>query len=115
DARSEASRPRRVEGVPAADAEPKLILPSLAQHYPVRVIDLERQRIRRIKPAEWDWSVNCREKVIVHSSPSSVRRRATRDRSGVSILADVCLMAGYDMVFVLPFHAYAASVSGRPI
>ena len=52
-AQAEDIRPRPVEGVPEADADPKLILHSLAQHYPVRVIDLERQRIRRTKPTEW--------------------------------------------------------------
>ena len=54
---------RPVERVPQADGDPEVVLHALAEDEPVRLVDLERERIGRIEPAEGDRPRHVREEV----------------------------------------------------
>ena len=55
------------ERVPQADADPEVLLHALAEHEPVRLVDLVAERVARAEPAESDRSLDSGEERLTHS------------------------------------------------
>src|SRR5664279_5020786 len=62
-------RARPAEGMPQADRDPEVILHPLAQNQPIRLVDLERERVARIEPAERNRPGDIRKESTFHAEP----------------------------------------------
>ena len=80
------------ERMPEADARPKVILHALAEDHPVRLIDLECQRIGRVEAAELDAARTRRSKngPVTSFAPSRSRMSARVSRVSASPGSSQC-------------------------
>ena len=83
-------RTRPAEGMPQADRDPEVIRHSLAQDQPIRLVDLERERVGRIETAEWNPLRDIRKELTFHAAPPwavsapSARRAVVYDATSLS-------------------------------
>ncbi len=63
-------RAGRVERVPQADGDPEVVFHALAEHEPIGLVDLVRQRLARLEAAEGDAPRHLREEVLSHGLSS---------------------------------------------
>ena len=85
--RTEDIRAGPVERVPQTGGDPEVILHPLAEHKPIRLVDLERQGLRRIDPAERDPLRDVGEEAFDHYP---ILPAPARDRSYQTTRGSLC-------------------------
>jgi hypothetical protein len=79
-------RARPVEGVPQADGDPEVLLHSLSEDEPIRLVHLVGERLARLEPAERNPLWNVREEACHAGPPRLPSRRCAVTRDGTRLV-----------------------------